>query len=295
MDKLGVGYENLASANPALIYCSVTGFGQTGLHRDRPAFDQIIQARSGLMSLGGWPGGPPQRAATAALDYLGPFVSAASVLAALHYRHRTGKGQRIDLAMNDIGGLLTYSAWPAYFVQGIALERYGNRYPLAVPYNAYQARDGLMVIGVTSDEQWDGLLRAMGEHGASLKGRYEAVADRLAASEEIDAVVAAWVVTQDVQGAVAACLEYGAPAGPVLEVAEVLEDPHLAHREMLVTLTHPKAGPITVMGSPVKLSETPSRTRGPAPDIGQHTAAILAARLNYRAAEVAQLREEGVI
>jgi crotonobetainyl-CoA:carnitine CoA-transferase CaiB-like acyl-CoA transferase len=135
----------------------------------------------------------------------------------------------------------------------------------------------------------------MGEHAARMKGRYQGVADRLAASEEIDAFVASWVATQDVQAAVAACLEYGVPAGPVLEVAEVLEDQHLAHREMLVTLTHPKSGPITVMGSPVKLSATPSRTRGPAPDLGQHTAAILAARLNYRAAEVAQLKEEGLI
>jgi crotonobetainyl-CoA:carnitine CoA-transferase CaiB-like acyl-CoA transferase len=295
MERLDLGYNVLREVNPALIYCSLTGFGQTGPYREKLALDTIIQAMSGLMDLTGWPDGPPVKYGLSASDQSGASFAALAILAALHYRHRTGKGQYIDLSMQDLSSWFTQAAWPAYFESGHALTRCGNHHPQRAPHNTYETSDGYAVIAVRSESDWKELLKVMDSEDLMNHPKYDSMAKRIALVDEIDALVSNWTETKTTEDIVDACTKAGVPSAEILELDQVVNHPQTLHREIVVDVEHPSLGKIRTTGSPFKMSETPVIVDKPAPGLGQHNEEVLCGLLGYGKEEVRRLRDEKVI
>ena len=295
MNRLGLDYDALKDVNPKLVYCSVTGFGQRGQYREKPALDTIIQAMSGLMDLTGWPKGSPVKYGLVASDQSGASFAALAVLAALHYRDRTGKGQYIDLSMQDISSWFTQAAWPAYFESGHALTRCGNRHPLFAPYNAYKTSDCYVVIAVRNESDWKALLHVMGHEGSTGNGKYDSMTKRLALVDEVDLLINNWTETKTTEEIVDACTKAGVPSAEILELDRVASHPQTMHREMVVDVVHPTLGKIRITGSPFKMSETPGIVDKPGPDLGQDNEEVLCGLLDYSKEAVSLLRDEKVV
>jgi crotonobetainyl-CoA:carnitine CoA-transferase CaiB-like acyl-CoA transferase len=295
MDRLGLGYDAVAKRWPRVVYCSISGFGQTGPRREEPGYDAVIQAEAGLMSITGAADGPPFRLGVAIADIVSGMFAAQGIAFALLARERTGRGQRVDVGMLDsTAALLTYQAG-IYFATGTTPGRMGNRHPTIVPYETFPAADGEFVIAVGNDEQWRrfcGVLAAPAlqedERFASNRGRvshYEALRPLLV--EALRARPRAEWVTE--------LKAAGVPCGSVREVAEVLQDAHLTAREMVQVVEHAAAGRVRVLGVPIKLSETPGAVRTAPPVLGQHTDGILKQDLGLSDREVDELKRTGAV
>ena len=295
MDRLGFGYDAVAKRLPRIIYCSISGFGHTGPRREEPGYDAVIQAEAGLMSITGAADGPPFRLGVAIADIVSGMFAAQGVALALLARERTGRGQHVDVGMLDAtAALLTYQAG-IYFATGNTPGRMGNRHPTIVPYETFLAADGEFVVAVGNDEQWQrfcGVLASPALQGderfASNRGRvsnYETLrpllVERLRARTRAE-----WV--KELKAA-------GIPCGSVREVAEVLQDEHLTAREMVQVVEHAAAGAVSVLGIPIKLSDTPGAVRTAPPALGQHTESILRQDLGLSDAEVEELRRTGAV
>jgi formyl-CoA transferase/CoA:oxalate CoA-transferase len=289
MERLGLGYEALSEASPRLIYCSISGFGQTGPRRLEPGYDAMMQAEGGLMSITGAEDGPPFRLGVAIADIATGMFAVQAILAALLARQRTGRGQRVDVAMLDaVASLLTYQASSA-FATGATPTRMGNRHPSIAPYDTFAAADGEFVLSVGNDEQFRRLAAVVNRDGLADDPRFATNADRVARYGEL---------RQDLSGAfapwrraelIAALTAAGVPCGAVRSVTEALADPQLAARDMIVPLEHATAGPIRVLGSPLKLSATPATVRTPPPALGQHTFEVLRDEAGLTDAQIAEL------
>lgn len=295
MDRLGLGYGVLKEINPCLIYCSVTGFGERGPYQYKKSYDTVIQAMSGIMSITGQPTSPPTKIGMSLADQLGATFAAIPILAALHYRKRTGKGQFIDLSMHDISGWITQASWPQYFANENKSQRYGNRHPRIAPHNAYKAKDGWVVMAIENEENWVSLLKIIGNEGLISNARFNSPAKRVTLIEEVDKLIARWTKSKTVSEIVNLLDNVRIPSGPVLGLDEVVMHPHTINRNMIVEIEHPDIGRFKVTGSPLKMSETPAKVSNPAPDLGQHTEEILCALLGYTKEEVGKLRDEKVI
>ncbi len=292
----GVGLDgpSLRTRHPRLVYCSISGYGHTGPRRDEAGYDAVIQAEGGLMSVTGAADGPSYRLGVAISDIVAGMFAAHGVVAALYSRERTGEGQLVDIGMLDAtAALLTYQAGN-YFATGETPRRLGNRHPTIVPYEVFNTSDGEIVIAVGNDSIWLRLCEAVGrtdlgadnrfatnrgrvEHYAVLRPLLDEAFRRRTRSEWLDMLMAA-----------------GIPCGSVRDVAEVLTDPQLKDRAMVAELHHPTVGPMNVIGSPIKLSETPPAIRTPPPTLGQHREAILT-ELGYDRQEIVALETAGVI
>jgi len=275
MERLGFGYDTIGPKHPRIIYCSISGFGQTGPRRLEAGYDAMMQAEGGLMSITGSPDGSPFRLGVAIGDIATGMLAVQAVLAALLARGRTGRGQRIDIAMLDaVASLLTYQASSA-FATGISPKRLGNQHPSIAPYDTFSAADGEFVLSVGNDEQFLRMSTVLGQPGLATDPRFVTNADRVknyaALRLELAGKLAAWT-RNDLLSALTAA---GVPCGAVRSVTEALADPQLAARNMIVPLEHLTAGVIRVIGTPLKLSETPATIRTPPPTLGQHSAAIL--------------------
>ena len=292
--RLGVGYDELAMANPRLIYASVSGYGQTGPDAKLPGYDAVAQAVSGMMSITGEPDGLPVRTGFSSADIGGGMWAVIGILSALHARESTGRGQLVDVALLD-GQIawLTYVA-ARYFATGATPVRHGSAHESLVPYEVFAAADAPLMVAVGSDALWRRFTAAAGLGELTDDPRYATNPDRVRNRDtlrpRIEAALAArtsaeW--TELLGGA-------GVPAGPVNTVPEALEHPQVAARGMVVELDHPVAGPIKTLGSPLKLSGNPVSIRRPPPTLGQHTTEILG-ELGFAAGEIAALREKGVI
>jgi formyl-CoA transferase/CoA:oxalate CoA-transferase len=303
MERLGLGYEEIAPRHPRIVYCSISGFGQTGPRRAEAGYDAMMQAEGGLMSITGDAGGPPFRLGVAIADIATGMFAVQGILAALFARERAsrpgpekpGRGQRVDIAMLDaVTALLTYQASIA-FATGETPTRMGNRHPSIAPYDTFAAADGEFVLSVGNDDQFHRLSRVLGRPGLAADPRFASNADRVRHYEvlrrELAPLLAAWARTDLVQALTAA----GVPSGAVRTVTEALVDPQLAAREMIVPLEHLTVGPIRVLGTPLKLSATPAAVRMPPPTLGQHTAAILRDDLGLSGAEIEALQESGAV
>jgi len=295
MERLGLGYESVRARNPRAIYCSISGFGQTGPRRLEAGYDAMMQAEGGLMSITGAADGPPFRLGVAIADIATGLFAVQGVLAALFSRERRGRGQRVDIAMLDaVTALLTYQASIA-FATGDTPTRMGNRHPSIAPYDTFAAADGDFVLSVGNDDQFHRLSRVLGRPGLAADPRFASNADRVmnhgALRHELSPLLAAWARTDLVQALTAA----GVPSGAVRTVTEALADPQLAAREMIVPLEHITAGPIRVLGTPLKLSGTPAAVRTPPPWLGQHTTSILAGDVGLDGSEIEFLRRAGAI
>jgi len=289
MERLGLGYEAVSEASPRLIYCSISGFGQTGPRRLEPGYDAMMQAEGGLMSITGAEDGPPFRLGVAIGDIATGMFAVQAILAALLVRQRTGRGQRVDVAMLDaVASLLNYQASSA-FATGATPTRMGNRHPSIAPYDTFAAADGEFVLSVGNDEQFRRLAAVVNRDGLAGDPRFATNADRVARygelRQDLSAAFAPWRRAE----LIAALTAAGVPCGAVRSVTEALADPQLAARDMIVPLEHATAGPIRVLGSPLKLSATPATVRTPPPALGQHTFEVLRDEAGLTDAQIAEL------
>jgi crotonobetainyl-CoA:carnitine CoA-transferase CaiB-like acyl-CoA transferase len=290
--KLGLDYPSLAPGHPRLIYASVSGFGQTGPRRNEPGYDAVMQAEGGLMSITGDAGGPPLRVGVAIADIVSGMFAAYGVVNALVARERTGRGQMIDVAMLDaVAALLTYQAGN-FFASGRAPERLGNRHPSIAPYETFAASDGDFVLAVGNDELWKKFCTVA---GLDLDERFATNRERVAGYDQLRPILAARLRTLTRAEWMTRLAAAGIPCGSVRDLREVFDDPQLAAREMLAELQHETIGALKVVGTPVKLSDTPAGLRTAPPTLGAHTSAVLQGELGLSADAVARLRGMGVI
>jgi len=293
-DRLGLSYAQLHEHAPRLVYCSISGFGQTGPRRDAPGYDSVVQAEGGLMSVTGHADRPPVRLGVAIGDMAAGLYAALAILAALHARQQSGRGQYIDVGMLDcVASLLTYQAG-LYLADGTVPRRMGNRHPTIAPYDTFPTADGEFVLAVGNDEQWRRLCGALDLQDLAADERFTTNDKRVRHYEVLRPLLIARFQHLTRETCLQTLLAAGVPCGSVRDVPEVLADPQLAARDMIVSLPHPTAGEGRVLGIPPKLSDTPGAVTTPPPLLGEHTEAILK-ELGYGDGEVDQLRAAGAI
>ncbi|HEY1015788.1 MAG TPA: CoA transferase [Herpetosiphonaceae bacterium] len=274
LERLALGLDELRAANPRLITLTVSGMGATGPDRELAGYDFVIQATGGLMSITGPVAGPPSKAGVAIVDLTTGMMAANAILAALYARERTGRGQHLDISL-----LETQVAWlanvaSAHLVTGEEPPRLGNGHPTIVPYQSFAASDGDFALGVGNDGQWRKLCAAIGRPDLAADERFATNPRRIAAREELIGLLAAHFATAPAAHWVALISAAGVPAGAVRTVPEVLRDPQVLAREMVVTVAHPTIGDLKLVGIPFKFSDTPASIRRPPPLLGEHSAEV---------------------
>jgi len=295
MERLGFGYEALGALNPRLVYCSISGFGESGPEASRPGYDLIVQGESGVMDLTGFPDGPPVKVGNSIADLVSGMAAAQGVTLALLARERTGRGQKVEIGMLDVmASLLTYQAG-LYWNAGGQPKRRGNQHPSIVPYEVFRARDAYLTLGVANNSLWEKTCRALEQPDLARDPRFDTDANRVANRDALIPLLNEVFGTRPVDEWLARLEEAGVPAGKIKTVPEVCESPHLKARGMVVKLPHPKAGEITVMGVPIRLWNTPGAAATPPPLLGQHTDEILTRLLRIPKAKVVRLRAAGVV
>jgi len=290
--KLGLDYASLSTRHPQLVYCSVSGFGQTGPRRQESGYDAVIQAEGGLMSITGAADGPPFRLGVAIADIVSGMFAAYGISLALLSRERSGRGQEVDIAMLDaVSALLTYQAG-AYFASGHVPRRLGNRHPSIVPYETFAASDGDFVLAVGNDDLWKTFCEVA---DLDFGDRFATNRQRVMGYDTLRPLIASRLETQTRQYWIERLTAAGVPCGSVRDIGELFGDPQLRARDMVASVQHETIGSMEVLGVPVKLSATPGSVRTPPPRLGEHTAAVLAHDLGLGADAIATLREQRAI
>lgn len=295
MEKLGLGYERLKAVNPRLIYAAISGFGQTGPYRDRPAYDAVVQAMGGIMSITGQADGIPTRVGASIGDITAGLFGAVGILAALLEREHGGAGQMVDVAMLDCQVAILENAIARYLVGGEVPKPQGNRHPSIAPFESFETADGYLVVAAGNDELWRRLCAVLGLEALAEDARFLTNELRNRHYDELRPLLAERMRTQTTDAWRAALDRAGVPNGPINTVDQVVQDPQVLARQMLVEVAHPTAGAVKMAGVPVKLSETPGGVRHAPPLLGQHTDQILHGLLGYSGEQIAQLRRQGVI
>jgi len=295
LDELGLGYEALRAKHPRLIYTSISGFGHSGPLRERAGYDAVLQGEAGIMSLTGPPDACGYKVGVAIADLAAGLFAAQGTLLALYARERTGCGQHVDIAMLDsVAALLTYQAG-IYFVTGAPPERHGNAHPTVAPYETFQAADGEVVLAAGNDELWRRFCRVAGLDAYAGDPRFATNRDRVRNYGALRPIVADAFSKRTRAEWLEVLNDAGIPAGPVRNLQEVLTDEQLLTREMVRVLQHSSAGPVQVLGVPVKLSATPGAVRRAPPALGEHTEEILTGDLGLAASQITEMRAGGVI
>lgn len=296
MEKLGVGYDVLKEVNPGIVYGAISGFGSYGPLHQRPGYDIIAQAMSGLMSLTGVEGGGPIRTGSAIGDLVAGQNLTIGILAALNARSITGKGQRVDIALVD--GLVSFleNNTLRYQVNGVQPERMGNRYPSAAPYDSFKAKDGEFVIGCGNNKLFSLLCtKVLNKPELAEQEEYSMPASRIEHQAELKKIIEDWSKDYTIEEAVDTILGAGVPAAPIYDIKAVMENDHIANaRQMFLDCDHPIAGHIKLNGNPVKLMDDMPELKWAAPELGQDNADIYGG-FGVDAAELAALKEKGVI
>jgi formyl-CoA transferase len=276
LDKLGLGYKDLAALNPRLIYASISGYGQTGPHRHKGGFDLVAQGVSGIMSVTGEPGGAPVKSGIPLTDLGAGMFATIGILAALEYRHRTGRGQHVDTSLLDAGvGLSVWESTQYFSGRGIP-ERLGSAHRMSAPYQAFRCADGYITLGGANDRSFHRICEVLGH--PEWKQAPEFLTDGMRIRNRADLATRIEAITSTKPRA--HWLELfeanNIPCGPINDYAQVFEDPQVIARELVVGVEHPTLGAIKALGSPIKLSETPPAVRRRAPLLGEHTDQVLA-------------------
>jgi crotonobetainyl-CoA:carnitine CoA-transferase CaiB-like acyl-CoA transferase len=298
MARYGLDPGTLLTLNPRLIYCSVTGFGQTGPYRDRAGYDYAIQGMGGLMSITGerddLPGGGPQKVGVAVADLFTGMYSTVAILAALRHRDRTGQGQVIDMALLDAQVAMLANLGANYLTTGVAPGRAGNAHQNIVPYQVFEVADGHMILAVGNDGQFAKFCRVAGVPELAADPRYMRNSDRVRNRDELVPILARVMKERSKADWLTSLETAKVPCGPINNLAETFADQHVQSRGMTVRLPHPLAGEVSLVANPIKLSATPVQYRRPPPLLGEHLDEVLAS-IGVDAEERARLRERGVI
>ncbi len=294
LKKFGLDFETLHALNPKLIYCSISGFGQTGALRDMPGYDFMIQAMGGIMSVTGESEGEPMKVGVAVADLFAGQNAVISILAALQARTFTGKGQYIDIALFDsqLGWLANVAS--NFLVSGKNPKRYGNAHANIVPYQSFQASDGWFVVAVGNDKQFESFCRVIGKSELSEDQQFSANTMRVQNRETLIPLLKPIFMEKTV-GEWLALIGDQFPCGPINNLEQVFAMPHVKEREMLVQMEHPTIGALPLVGSPLKMGETPVEYRLPPPLMGQHTNQILREVLGYSDEKIKALAESGCV
>jgi crotonobetainyl-CoA:carnitine CoA-transferase CaiB-like acyl-CoA transferase len=275
LERLGLGYEALKQVNPALIYCSISGYGRTGPYADKGGFDLIAQGMSGLMSITGEPGGAPVKVGSPVCDINAGLLAALGIVAAYVHRLRTGEGQLVDTSLFEAGIQQTYWQAAIYFATGESPGPSGSAHVLSAPYQAFRAADGWLTIGGANQANWERLARVLRAPEWLGDERFRTNTDRMRNVAALTALISEKLEKRKVQEWVAALEAEGVPCGPINSIAGMAADEQTAAREMVLELEHPKAGRTRALGLPIKLSATRGKVARPAPLLGEHTREVL--------------------
>ena len=295
MKRFGLDYEAVKAINPSIIYCSISGFGQDGPYQNRPAYDQIMQGVSGLMSITGEPDGEPQKVGIAVSDIGAGMWAAFAVMTALHHRSNSGDGQHIDISMLDAQvAWMTYQA-AYFFANEEPPKRLGAAHPTLVPYQAFMSQDGKYVnVAVGSERLWERFCEGVNRMDLKDDPNFAQNGDRVRNRSTLVPLLQEYFLTQPADYWVNALQSVNVPAGPINDLADVFSDPQILHREMLVEIPHPTLKSIKQTGLPLKFSVTPGAFDKHPPLLGEHNEEILNS-LGYSAQDIAGLTNNGVI
>ena len=295
MAEWGLDYPDLESENPGLIYCGLSGYGEWGPDRDKPAYDIMMQARGGMMSITGEEDGPPVRIGVALADIGAGMYATQAILAALLERELgDGTGQKIDVSLLD--GQVAWMSYQAlnYFATGQPPGRMGSKHPNLVPYRAFETRDGYVVVACASEQIWPRFCTAIDRPELETDDRFATNEDRVRNREALDRILEPLFARYSTAEALERLESADVPASDVKNVAEVFDDPQVEARNMHWRVDHPTAGSVSMPGSPMQFSRTPTAVRSHPPRLGEHTESILE-EFGYRAEDVERLRNEGAI
>jgi len=293
--RLGCDYDAVRAVNPDVIYCSVSGFGQTGPYAQRPAYDIIAQGISGFLSMTGHPGGPPAKMGIALNDIAGGVTAVQAVLAAYVARLRGEGGQYIDISLLESGVAWTVWEAAAYFGAGEVAAAPGTRHRRNAPYQAFKTKDGYVTVGANTERMWQALCRdVLSRPEWAARPEYASATERLAHGDDLERDIESVLRTETTDHWVAAMLAAGVPAGPVNAYDQVIADPQLAARHAVTTVEHPVLGTQQMLSSPLRLSRTPPRIRRAAPVFGEHSAEVLRS-FGYSAGQIAGLHRDGTL
>ncbi|MBI2194199.1 MAG: CoA transferase [Planctomycetes bacterium] len=295
MQRLGLDHEVLRRGNPRLIYAATSGFGQTGPLAQRGAYDMIIQAMGGLVSITGEPGRPPVRVGTSIGDLAGALFTVVGILAALRHRDRTGLGQLVDISMLDCQAALLENAVARYAVTGEVPGPLGGRHPAITPFQIFRSRDGYFVLAIGNDATWKKFCLHLGRSDLITDPRFASNPARTENQAALESLLTEVFREKPTGTWLDELGRIGVPCGPIQTVDEVVHHPQIRARGMMVEIEHPDAGPLLMPASPIQLSETPPRAEKPAPRLGEHTQEILGQLLGLEEGEMAELRSAGVI
>ena len=295
LEALGLGYGSLRQLNPGLVYCAITGYGQTGPYASRPGYDTVIQAQGGLMSVTGPVDGEPFKVGVAVVDITAGLYAVSSILAALHHRARSGEGQLIDIALFDVQLSWLANVASAHLVSGLPPGRHGNAHATIVPYQPFAAADGYLMLAVGNDGQFARLCGALGRPDWATDSRFVTNPARVAARAELVPQIAAIIAGRPVAAWVEDLLAADVPCAPVNDIPAALADPQAQARAMVQTIPRADGPPLRLVGPAPKLSATPAAIRSAPPRHGQHTDAVLRELLGYDEGQIARLRDVGAI
>jgi len=299
LKKYHLGYEDLKAANPSLIYCSVTGFGQDGPYAPRPGYDFIFQGMGGLMSItgerDGQPGAGPQKVGIAITDVLTGMYASVAILAALNHRERTGQGQYIDAALLDTIVAFNANQISSYFASGKIPIRWGNAHAQVVPYEVFPCADGHIILAVGNDSQFASFCQAAGCAELAQEPRFKTMSQRIVHRGELIPLITEVMRTRSKREWIEALEAANVPCGPINNMKEVFEDPQVQHRGLRVDMPHPLGGKASVVRSPLRLSETPVEYRLAPPMLGQHTEEVLKGILGRSDADLQKLKAAGIV
>lgn len=294
LDKLGLGYDVLSQANPALIYCAISGYGRSGPYADKGGFDLIAQGFAGLMSITGEPGRPPAKNGNAVSDMNAGILGALGILAAYIHKLKTGQGQIVDTSLSDAALQQLYWHAAIFFANGRSSEPTGSAHVLTAPYQAFEASDGWINVGGANQSNWERIADVLGHPEWRSDARFASNSERMAHREELVELMNAVLRTRTRAHWQAAFDAAGVPAGPVHTVGEALNHAQTLARGMVVALNHPQAGPTKALGCPIHFSATPTQITRPAPLLGQHTRELLLEH-GYSDAAIDTLLAQGVV
>ena len=296
LERYNLGYEQLKQINPQLIYTSISGYGHTGPRSSQLAFDTIIQAMGGIISINGQPDSPPTKVGIAIADFMGGVFSVISILAALQSRARANVGQYIDLSMQDcIFALTAMQFIPTYISTGREPEKIGNRQLEVTPFNIYPAKDGYIVIATVTVGQWESLLDVLGREYLKDVPEYMSQATRIEHVEKMDAMLEEWTRERTVDEMIVQLQGAGVPCATVPTFGQVFNDPQITARNMQVEVDQLLSGNLKVPGTVFKMSQTPGDPTQPSPFLGQHNLDIYSELLGYDDKRIAYLQDQGVI